>query len=217
MTQEKKVIRVLQPTKKAKKVSPILFGIIGTAFGVVATSILLFTFLKDDSNVSPIQTQTEPTVEATSSNTQRSENPFLKITEQSNEAVNSDEHEGFNQPQPKMNEITQVFQHKKNVPIVEPVEPKPSSSNPFDVFGQQAKPAPALDSKAKPTTDTAKTTQAKLSQVPPTLAKPLTKTEQLAAKNSPKELPKAKLAEKEADFEVPHATVQIAVTRSVKE
>lgn len=216
MTQEKKVIRVLQPTKKAKKVSPMLFGIIGTAFGVVATSILLFTFLKDDSNVSAIQTQTEATVEATSSNTQRSENPFSKITEQSDETINSDEHEGFNQPQPKMNEITQVFQHKKNVPIVEPVEPKPSSSNPFDVFGQQAKPAPALDSKAK-LTDNAKTTQAKLSQVPPTLAKPLTKTEQLAAKNSPKELSKAKLAEKEADFEVPHATVQIAVTRSVKE
>ncbi|MBU3845408.1 MAG: hypothetical protein H9855_00235 [Candidatus Acinetobacter avistercoris] len=216
MTQEKKVIRVLQPTKKAKKVSPMLFGIIGTAFGVVATSILLFTFLKDDSNVSAIQTQTEATVEATSSNTQRSENPFSKITEQSDETINSDEHEGFNQPQPKMNEITQVFQHKKNVPIVEPVEPKPSSSNPFDVFGQQAKPAPALDSKAK-LTDNAKTTQAKLSQVPPTLAKPLTKTEQLAAKNSPKELSKAKLAEKEADFEVPHATVQIAVSRSVKE
>lgn len=216
MTQEKKVIRVLQPTKKAKKVSPMLFGIIGTAFGVVATSILLFTFLKDDSNVSPIQTQTEPTVEATSSNTQRSENPFSKITEQSDDAINSDEHEGFNQPQPKMNEITQVFQHKKNAPIVEPVESKPISSNPFDVFGQQANPAPALDSKAKPT-NTAKTTQAKLSQLPPTLAKPLTKTEQLAAKNSSKELPKAKLSEKEVDFEVPHATVQIAVTRSVKE
>lgn len=216
MTQEKKVIRVLQPTKKAKKVSPMLFGIIGTAFGVVATSILLFTFLKDGSNVSPIQTQTERAVEATSSDVQRSENPFSKITEQSDEAINSDEHEGFNQPQPKMNEITQVFQHKKNVQIVEPVEPKPSSSNPFDVFGQQAKPAPALDSKAKPT-DTAKTTQAKLSQVPSTLAKPLTKTEQLAAKNTSKELVKSKIVEKEADVQVPHATVQIAVTRSVKE
>lgn len=213
MTQEKKVIRVLKPTKKAKKFSPMLFGIIGTAFGMIATSVLLFTFLKNDTSSTKIQVQNNQQINsvpvATSeastessiaqTNTRNMEQPV----EQATEAVIDDEHEGFNQPQPKLNEITQVFQHKKEPQVVaEPI----SGVNPFDTFNLQ--PKPAIPEKTIPT---------RTNQPVQNMVKATVKPEPMTAKNSPKELQKTKAIEKEAEYEVPHATVQIAVTRSVKD
>lgn len=224
MTQEKKVIRVLKPTKKAKKFSPMLFGIIGTAFGVIATSVLLFTFLKNDTSSTKIQVQNNQQINsvpvATSeastessiaqTNTRNMEQPV----EQATEAAIDDEHEGFNQPQPKLNEITQVFQHKKEPQVV--AEPK-SGVNPFDTFNLQPKPVTAATlSKPKPAIPE-KTIPTRTNQPVQNMVKATVKPEPMTAKNSPKELQKTKAIEKEAEYEVPHATVQIAVTRSVKD
>lgn len=226
MTQEKKVIRVLKPTKKAKKVSPMLFGIVGTAFGVIATSVLLFTFLKEDSSSTGIQTQNNALVESIPAVPHKPETEALTAqtnsqsmqppVEQSTDAATDDEHEGFNQPQPKLNEITQVFQHKKEAPVAAVAEPKPSG-NPFDTFNPQpksvttaaiAKPKAILPEKA---------ISAKAAIPAQSTAKAVMKPEQMTAKAAAKESKHVKAAEKEADYEVPHATVQIAVTRSVKD
>ncbi len=226
MTQEKKVIRVLKPTKKAKKTSPMLFGIIGTAFGVIATSVLLFTFLKEGSNSTAIQTQNNQSVE--SIQTVANEMPTETLTTQSNsqtmttqsvkqttEETIDDEHAGFNQPQPKLNEINQAFQHKKETPVAVVAEAKPSG-NPFDTFNPQPKPVTAAVSKPKPHIPE-KALAVKATTPVQSTAKATVKTEQIAAKTAAKEPLKTKTAEKEADYEVPHATVQIAVTRTVKD
>ena len=228
MTQEKKVIRVLKPTKKAKKVSPMLFGILGTAFGVVATSVLLFTFLKEDSSSSALQTQNHQSAEAIPAVSAKPMNETLTAQSQSNqslpqaveqapEAAMDDEHEGFNQPQPKLNEITQVFQHRKEVPVAAVAEPKPSG-NPFDTFNSAPKPVTAA-AVARPKANLPEKASTSKAAAPaqPTV-KAAAKPEPITtAKTATKEPQKAKAAEKEADYEVPHATVQIAVTRSVKE
>lgn len=225
MTQEKKVIRVLTPNKKTKKFSPMLFGIIGTAFGVIATSVLLFTFLKEDSNSAAIQSQNHQSAESipavtpkptTETLTAQTSQTIPQSVEQATEDAMDDEHEGFNQPQPKLNEITQVFQHKKEAPVAAVAEPKPSG-NPFDTFKPAPKPVtaaavvrpkPSLPEKALP---------GKTSIPAQPTVKAAVKPEPITAKTAAKEPQKAKSAEKEADYEVPHATVQIAVTRSVKE
>lgn len=222
MTQEKKVIRVLKPTKKAKKVSPMLFGILGTAFGVIATSVLLFTFLKDDSSSPAIQAQNNQAVEsipaATSTATAAT---FTTQTnqltqDQPTEAAIDDEHEGFNQPQPKLNEITQAFQHKKEAQVAAVAEPKPSG-NPFDTFNQQPRPVTATAVSKPKVVSTEKVVPTRATTPAQSTVKATTKPELMTTKASPKDTQKAKAAEKEADYEVPHATVQIAVTRSVKE
>lgn len=219
MNQEKKVIRVLKPTKKAKKVSPIYYGILGTAFGVIVTSVLLFTFLKDDSitnsnqsisNIENVSEQSPPQTSNTS--------PILSQDDPSNsESDHENGHDGYNQPQPNVNEITNVFKHKPETPVTA-VAPKPSSSsgNPFDNFGQpKPKPAPVVTHTTKQPTVAQKSLQAKVSEPPktikkpePAVSKPENKIEQTTAKT--------KAVEKE-DYEVPHATVQIAVTRKAKE
>lgn len=223
MTQEKKVIRVLKPTKKAKKVSPMLFGILGTAFGVIATSVLLFTFLKEDSSSSAIQTQNNQSIESspiykTTSETLTAQPPqtLEQSIEHATDVVMEDEHEDFNQPQPKLNEITQVFQHKKQAAVAAVAEPKPSG-NPFDTFNPQPKAiTTATIPKPKPTVSE-KTLSGKAATPAQSTVKAIAKPESMTAKAAPKESQKAKTAEREADYEVPHATVQIAVTRSVKE
>ncbi|AMW80252.1 hypothetical protein AMD27_16000 [Acinetobacter sp. TGL-Y2] len=224
MTQEKKVIRVLTPNKKAKKFSPMLFGIIGTAFGVIATSVLLFTFLKEDSSSAAIQTQNHKSAESIAAVPPKPTTETLTAqTDQNNQAVEQapevemdDEHEGFNQPQPKLNEITQVFQHKKEAPVATVAEPKPSG-NPFDTFKPAPKPvAAAAVPRPKPSLPE-KALPGKTSVPAQPTVKAAVKPEPMTAKTAAKEPQKAKAAEKEADYEVPHATVQIAVTRSVKE
>lgn len=211
MNQEKKIIRILQPAKNTKKVSPILFGIIGTTFGVIATSILIFTFLNDNSSVSTLQTKNNIAAESKSTTSSlTSENITTQINQQANDDL-GDEHEGFNQPQPKMNEINQVFQHKKEVQVGLVSEPKPSG-NPFDTFNQQPKPINPFEAKAKPNVIENKN---KAPQPVPTANKPAANSDQITTKTTPKNPPKNN--NKEADYEVPHATVQIAVTRSMKE
>ena len=229
MTQEKKVIRVLTPNKKAKKFSPMLFGIIGTAFGVIATSVLLFTFLKEDSSSAAIQTQNhqsaesipavtpKPTTETLIAQTSQNNQTMPQSVEQATEDAMDDEHEGFNQPQPKLNEITQVFQHKKEAPVAAVAEPKPSG-NPFDTFNPPPKPVTAAAVPRPKPSLPEKALTSKAAAPAQTTAKAAVKPVPITtAKTAAKEPQKAKAAEKEADYEVPHATVQIAVTRSVKE
>lgn len=211
MTQEKKVIRVLKPAKKAKKTAPMFFGIIGTAFGVIATSVLLFTFLKEDTN-SKNQYVENQTIE---SSTDRATNstPSLAQNAPADITPTDDEHDGFNQPQPNVNEITNVFKHKNEAPATAAaVETNASSNgNPFDNFGQATPVKPVEILKKPPVIQ--KSITAKSTESPKPVIKPNPKAEQLSTRS----IPKPKAVEKEAEYEVPHASVQIAVTRSVKE
>lgn len=224
MNQEKKVIRVLKPTKKAKKTSPFYFGVIGTAFGVIATSVLLFTFLKDDSSSTSAQSvqnqNIENMIERTPTQTSNDGTTHNQSNHSNNESEHDDiEHDGYNQPQPNVNEITNVFKHKTDTPTTAVIEQQPNSTgNPFDNFGQpKPQPTPVVTHTTKPTV-TQKPLQTKVNEPPKTIKKPdvvikkpEAKTEQLTAKKEPKAV------EKDEDYEVPHATVQIAVTRKAKE
>lgn len=227
MTQEKqKVIRVLQPTKKTTKVSPKYLGISAVAIGVLATSALLFTFLKSDNDgTQAIETSqhADSSVinEKNLSNNHKDESnkpeihASLKTAEDDNEK-SLDHEDDFNKNQPKPNELTNIFKHKKEAqPVV--VEKQPTSSNPFDnAFGQAkvdkpiivTNPNTKLTMKPNSTTSIIPKAPDKLILVkkPTELQKPTTP---VASKNAPKE--------KEPDFEVPHTSVQIAITRSVKE
>lgn len=229
MTQEKqKVIRVLQPTKKTNKVSPKYLGISAVAIGVLATSALLFTFLKNDNE----GTQTLETAQHAESSADHEKNlssthqdeankpeihASLKTADYDNEK-SLDHEDEFNKNQPKANELTNIFKHKKeDQPVAVAKAKQPTSSNPFDnAFGQAkadkpiivANPTAKLSMKPNSTASVTPKTSDKLilAKKPIESTKP---TSPVAAKNAPKE--------KERDFEVPHVGVQIAVTRSVKE
>lgn len=227
MTQEKqKVIRVLQPTKKTNKVSPKYLGISAVAIGVLATSALLFTFLKNDNEGS----QTLETAQHAESSADHEKNlssthqdeankpeihASLKTANDDNEK-SLDHEDEFNKNQPKANELTNIFKHKKeDQPVAVAKAKQPTSSNPFDnAFGQAKADKPIITENPtaklsiKPNSTATSKTSDKLilAKKPIELTKP---TSPVAAKNAPKE--------KEPDFEVPHVGVQIAVTRSVKE
>ena len=163
MTQEKqKVIRVLQPTKKTtKKSSGKYVGITATVVGVLATSALLFTFLKPDSDT--ISTTNAPIVSAdatdqseaskkSDSNTKDNDlekNITAKNKVEDQKQDDRAEHDdGFNEPQPKLNEITNIFKHKKEpkpAVVAQDTKTKTENSNPFDnMLGNAQAKAPAI-------------------------------------------------------------------------
>lgn len=213
MNQEKpKVIRVLTPSKKAKKISPMYFGAAAIAIGAVSISALLFSFSKDDSNPPPMEQNSTKPIEQDRLNTQHDSTPQVNssdIAESDHDAQSDSSHEDFNQPQPKLNEITNLFKHKKE----EVVQQHPNAS-PFDrAFPEKKVLTPAAVKIAPPTL-----------AVKPSLIKPI---EQAKIVKKPTEkntvpivtkLPTTiKENPKELEVESPRATVQITVTKSVKE
>lgn len=239
MNQEKqKVIRVLKPTKKTKKVSPLYYGIAGATLGIAMTSVLLFSFLGKESNLSAspvsngvstgqvIESEKKDDPQERLRDTAQIEQDGHASDTQENEDNNA--HDGFDIPQPKANEINGIFTHKK----VEQAQiaPQPATNdNPFGALSGDTKPVKPAISTTKPETHskisstnqkptTATALKAQASKSSDTSATKIThntkqadvaKPEAVTAKQVPKE--------KESEVETPNATVQISVTTSVKE
>ncbi|QIO07583.1 hypothetical protein [Acinetobacter lanii] len=244
MNQEKqKVIRVLTPTKKTKKVSPIYYGIAGATLGIALTSVLLFSVLGQDAKVEISQTaEQQPNqkhVENVQNNQRNDSVSADRVQQQANESdLNLDEnddnnaHDGFNIPQPKANEINGIFTHKK-VEQVKPETQVASNDNPFGALSSQAKvEKPTVAAITKPNNSINKATVIAQKPITNSVLKAqasksvdaaTTKVNQDAnkvetAKAQPQPATeKAQPKEKEVEVETPKGTVQISVTRSVKE
>ncbi|NHC04897.1 hypothetical protein G9F31_14200 [Acinetobacter sp. 187] len=240
MNQEKqKVIRVLTPTKKTKKVSSIYYGIAGATLGIALTSVLLFSVLGQDAKVESSKTaEQQPNqqhVENVQNNQRNDSVSADRVQQQASESdLNLDEnddnnaHDGFNIPQPKANEINGIFTHKK-VEQVKPETQVASNDNPFGALSGQAKVEKPNLAAAKPTTVTKATVTAPKPITPSTLKAQASKSVDAATAKvnqdankveTVKAQPateKAQPKEKEVEVETPKGTVQISVTRSVKE
>ena len=246
MNQEKqKVIRVLKPAQKTKKVSPIYYGIAGAAVGIAITSVLLFSVLGKDSNIEAHSTDVQnnqPSVQAqTSAEIDKTPTSTQPVTTTQDNIQNEDDegaHDGFDIPQPKANELNGIFTHNKTKPQVQAAQ-APANNNPFgNIHGQiKADKAqvslPNTDSKTDPVTTktlsaqtkapassnstSGKTVAAAKGTVTHKPDKPLSESNKAEQKSNVTILAQAKTKEKEAEVDTPNATVQISVTRSVKE
>lgn len=219
MNQEKqKVIRVLKPAKKTKKVSPIYYGIAGATLGIAITSVLIFSFIDKDSSTAAQQNvieqhqQVDDDNEQTAVKTSNTAHSVQSLEEDGNE------HDNLNIPQPRANEINGIFTHK-NAKTVEP----PKNDNPFGSMTNQnhteKKPTLALNKPTLPTApkSTIQPTVKVLNNPKPEQAKSKVVPTRLDEKMSAQVIDKSKTTAKEAEAETPNATVQISVTRSVKE
>lgn len=219
MKQEKqKVIRVLKPTQKSKKIPRIYFGVAAIAVGVLSVSALLFSSSQEVSDHIAA-----PQTHATAQDQLNSQSDSaLQLdpsdTEQATDASQNDaNHEEFNEPQPKLNEITNIFKHQKQVTVQEN-----SSASPFDrAMGEPKVALPAAKAtptKTAPATAATKSNTAKTTEPAKIIAKPADKNITVADTATVVFVPaKAKEPIKDAEVESPRATVQITVTKSVKE
>lgn len=225
MTQEKqKVIRVLKPAQKKKSISPIYYGIAGVTFGIAVTSVLIFSVLGDDSNQNQVATQTlqsntEQTINVQNqANQSDSKAPSMIASADISENLDHST-EDYDQPQTKLNDIPAAFQKNKEV-----VAEQKNSQNPFANASSQPKP-----NADKPTLAAAKENPAKkplVASKPVVNDKNKSVTTKVAVKpvedklvakaTAPVQAKKAPV-ENDNDVELPKATVQISVTRSVKE
>ena len=240
MSQEKqKVIRVLKPAKKTKKLSPLYYGIAGVTLGVALTSVLIFSVLGKDSTLSPLQTVNVTSTEQVNEDVDQNKlnastnSAAMDIDNQTAHDQNIEDenaHDGFNIPQPKANEINGIFTHKKNNQAQE-VQQVPANDNPFGALSGQVKSEKAQIASAKthpPAVTKATVTPAKTNpsvvlkaqaskSVDAATDKINNEAKHLDAKNIPLTPAKAATKDKEPDVETPKATVQISVTTSVKE
>lgn len=220
MKQEKqKVIRVLKPTQKSKKIPPIYFGVAAIAVGVLSVSALLFSSKEVSDHIAAPQTQTYSTAQdQLNSQSDSALQLDPSETEQATDASQNDaNHEDFNEPQPKLNEITNIFKHQKQVTVQEN-----SSVSPFDrAIGEPKVALPAAKAtptKTAPATAATKSNTAKTTEPAKIIAKPADKDSTVADTAAVVSVPaKAKEPIKDAEVESPRATVQITVTKSVKE
>lgn len=234
MSQEKqKVIRVLKPVQKKKSLSPVYYAVAGVSVGVALTSVLIFSFLGKDATQTQVNTQTQHEAISAQTTPQVSndeKNVPLAPTATTTQVLdeNSDEseaHNDFNQPQPKLNDISSAFKPHKEVVAQQNVVQQPKTDNPFaNATGQPAAPKPAVTHQttkpvvkaapvvtAKTTTPAQASATAKTAVKKPVVAKP---EEKALAKATPV---KPAVAEKDAEVDLPKGTVQVTVTRSVKE
>lgn len=240
MSQEKqKVIRVLKPAKKTKKLSPLYYGIAGVTLGVALTSVLIFSVLGKDSTLSPSQTvNVTSTEQANEDVNQNNLNASTNTTAMDidNQAENDQNfedqnaHDGFNIPQPRANEINGIFTHKKSNQAQE-IKQVPANDNPFEALSGQVKSEKSQIASVKthpPAVTKAVVTPAKANpsvvlkaqaskSVDAATDKINNEAKHLDAKNIPLNPMKVPTKDKEPDVETPNATVQISVTRSVKE
>lgn len=219
MTQEKqKVIRVLKPSQKKKNLSPIYYGIAGVTFGIAVTSVLIFSVLGDESNNNQIVAQNNNTTvnEQPSSHDQTNivsskSRPTVAVANDQKEELDHNSMDDYDQPQTKLKDIPNAFKQEKQITADQ------TNRNPFaNATSQKEAAKPVLSSektvvkkpivvattvKAKPVSD----------KVTPQKVEPKiqAKSEALPAK--------AKAVQNENDVDLPKATVQISVTRSVKE
>ena len=220
MTQEKqKVIRVLKPTQKKKNLSPIYYGIAGVTFGIAVTSVLIFSVLGDDSKNSQTIAQDQNTSvsneqladERAESQTSTKANAVVAATDNSKESLDHST-DDYEEPQTKLKDIPNAIKQEKQAIVAQ------NNQNPFaNAAGQKEVTKPpviasekiivkkpivaANTAKVKPVTEKAAPQKAE--------AKIQAKPEAIAAKT--------KAVENENDVDLPKATVQISVTRSVKE
>lgn len=219
MTQEKqKVIRVLKPTQKKKNLSPIYYGIAGLTFGIAVTSVLIFSVLGNDSSNNQIMTQNPSTaVNEQSSDDQAhtvstKSNPTLAAANSQKEELDHNSTDDFDQPQTKLKDIPNAFKQEKQITAEQ------TNRNPFaNAIGSKEANKPVLNSEKtvlkKPivTANRVNKAQPTANKATPQKAEPKiqAKTETVTAK--------AKTVQNENDVDLPKATVQISVTRSVKE
>lgn len=202
MSQEKKNIRVLTPTKKNKKISPLVSGIIGVAIGISATSLAFYTYLNQPS----FQPINAADTDSTHSNDNLSNIDSGVTQADQNEQSEPDE---YHQAQPKLNELNNIFKHQQTN-SAQATQPVTSSKNPFESTFNQAQPlsnkTPQVPPKAEPVKKT--TTEA----LPKTIKKPESKPTTANAN---------KVAESKADtdenIDIPVASVEVSVTRTAKE
>lgn len=127
MTQEKqKVIRVLQPTKKPNKTSPKLISLSIAAVGIITASTLLFIFLPFGSDKQNLDQNDLINTENKTTNKRNITDTSATIA-QDQEGINADG--DVIHPQPKLNEITNIFRRQKEEIKVDAPS---SSNNPFD-------------------------------------------------------------------------------------
>lgn len=131
MSQEKKVIRVLSNTNKSTNKSNLTYIVLGFLIGMITTVIIFLAvinpILKTSTQVSNLDD-----IESDHSQTGNliaSEN----TTEHSKEDENAED--DYKTEQPKINEINQIFQHKKQITEIEDRknnQVKNNNSNPFE-------------------------------------------------------------------------------------
>lgn len=227
MSQEKqKVIRVLKPVQKKKSLSPVYYAVAGVTFGVALTSVLIFSVLGKDSSQPQVNAQqqqvpqTQQPVAQEQSNEIRAPMTTAQALDDDPDAVQT--HDDYQQPQPKLNDISNAFKPQQQV-----VAQEQKPSNPFaNASGQPSaqKPTAATTNQvAKPVVKAAPviTAQAKPSTQTQTPAKPVTKKpdiEKAEEKVLAKAVPvKPAASDQDGEVDLPKGTVQVTVTRSVKE
>ena len=165
MTQEKqKVIRVLQPTKKPTKSSPKLVGLTVAAIGIITASAVLFTFLPFNTDSQALDQTILPDTEnktLTKGNTTDAASAANQTQDESN--TDGD----VIHPQPKLNEITNIFRHQKEVAKV---EAPTNTGNPFDSMLNTAQQNPLPTPEKQLNIPNANSTKADLIQKKPDTA-----------------------------------------------
>lgn len=222
MKQEKqKVIRVLKPTQKTKKISPLYWGFGGIAIGVLSVSALLFSSSKESSeaiSASQIVNKSE-LEEPVNPHNDSSKHVDAQDTEQAN--TEDQQHQDVNEPKTKLSEIANIFKHKKQ----ETAQANPDAS-PFDnafTHPKQTESAVKKEETTKlaPPKIIPKPNSIKTTELPKTIQKPSEKNTTAVLTAPVAAVPKVKEPikddKKEPEVESPRATVQITVTKTVKE
>ncbi|NHB59155.1 hypothetical protein [Acinetobacter shaoyimingii] len=226
MAQEKqKVIRVLQPNKKPQKPkSKVFIGISALVIGVLVISGLLFAFLnKNPDQIIPQEVNQNINAEDKELLAQNQHKPAAEKSEISKH-IDSEEQENkpdedIHHPQPKLNEITNIFKHKQPTQVAV-VEKKPESSNPFDHITSEQKPnaTQIVDPNKNPLIKVApakSTPVAKASTINTTDAK--LQQAAISATSTPAAQKKLETKDSKIEEPGPEASVKIQVTKSVKE
>ena len=208
MSQEKKNIRLLTPTKKSKKISPLASGMIGVAVGISATSLAFFAYL----NQNTFSTQAEQ-IEVNNQNPNDKEllANHDRLSEETDEQSEPDE---YHQTQPKINELNNIFKHQAAPAVIQNNQVS-NTNNPFDnALGNINQPTPASSAnKTSKVESQSKTNTAE--KLPQTIKKPV---ELATSSNSNKEVViEEKKPTNEDSIETAVANIQLAITRSEKE
>lgn len=221
MSQEKKNIRVLSPHKKSKKISPWMSGVLGITLGIAITSAIFLTYSMSNSPGTITQDAATDLAREDLSvdNITRSNKTQL---DESAESENDDYHAA----QPQIHELTHIFKHQQpqtsNVTAAPNQATQPAAtSNPFEnAFGS---PKPATTASSTVTSNTKQPHVAAINHrkpvLPETNKKPeeLSKAEQTAARTAVQAKKDKAHVNIDENVEVPKASVEISVTRVVKE
>ena len=215
--EKQKVIRVLKPSKKnqkTQKMSSIYLGAAALTVGIFSLAVVIFSGSKNDSELSNVEKTSIKSLEkqqmgghiTSELSIHTRDNPQLASNRQDDQAQDD-----FNQPQPKLNEITNIFKHQKAT-----IPPENLNASPFDNAFAQTQ----LD---KPTAKVAAPhTQPKLNLPKPNeqakvVKKPTEKKVAITPIAPPAPAVKVKESAKDPEVESPRATVQITVTKSLQE